>query len=275
MKRKHLQIFLLMVMWAGACCNVLAQNVSIAPSRLYYKVSVGDYKTQVIKITNSSTATQAFNISFGDFEPNGILGKSTIMQSGESPNSCAKWLTATPSFVEIEPGQTKDVEVLLEVPNDQEANKVKWSTMIVRLTKERKGGEQGDQKSLGMGISETFQFVLHIFQTPPSITNKQAEIINFKEERVGEDGTRMLTILARNTGDAILDCASYLNATNLQTGSEERIALLAFTLLPGATREVRFKVPPTLPKGKYSILGVLDYGSRDAVQAAEMDFEVK
>ena len=100
----------LILMLLGSCLMPLlagAQSVSMSPSRLYYKVDVGAYKTQTVTVTNNSSVRQAFNVSFGDFEPAGYQGKSKFMQAGESEHSCSEWLTATPSFFELDPGQSQ------------------------------------------------------------------------------------------------------------------------------------------------------------------------
>ena len=251
-----------------------AQSVSISPSRLYYKVGMGEYKTQEINVTNNSTVRQSFTVLFSDFEPAGIEGKSRFMDAGESENSCSRWLSATPSFFEIEPGQTQKIQVLLQVPASPDANKVKWAAMRIKLTKEKKAPDSNDKNSIGMGVNETFQFVAHVFQTPPSVTMKSAEIESFKDLAAEGERARLLVMRIRNTGEAILDCASYLEFTNLQTGEEERIKPIAFTILPGGSREIKFTVPKTLSKGKYSVLGVVDFGSRENVQAAELQVEV-
>lgn len=251
-----------------------AQSVSISPSRLYYKVGMGEYKTQEINVTNNSTVRQSFTVLFSDFEPAGIEGKSRFMDAGESENSCSRWLSATPSFFEIEPGQTQKIQVLLQVPASPDANKVKWAAMRIKLTKEKKAPDSNDKNSIGMGVNETFQFVAHVFQTPPSVTLKSAEIESFKDLAAEGERGRLLVMRIRNTGEAILDCASYLEFTNLQTGEEERIKPIAFTVLPGGSREIKFTVPKTLSKGKYSVLGVVDFGSRENVQAAELQVEV-
>lgn len=252
-----------------------AQNVSISPSRLYYKTAIGEYKTQEINITNSSTGKQAFVVSFGDFEATGIEGKSKFMKAGESENSCSQWLSATPSFFELEPGQTQKVQVLITVPATPEANKVKWAAMQIKLAKEKKGADSGDKNSIGLGVTETFQFVVHIFQSPPTLVNKSAELVSFRELPSTTDSTRVLAIRVKNNGETILDCASYLEFTHLQSGQEQRQKPFAFTLLPGASREVKFNVDKTLTKGKYSILGVVDFGSRENVLAAEMEMDIK
>jgi P pilus assembly chaperone PapD len=254
--------------------TAIGQNVSISPSRLYYKSGLGEYKTQEVSVTNSSTVKQAFTISFSDFEPSGSEGKSKFMKKGESEHSCSQWLTATPSFFELDPGQTQKIQVLIQVPASPEANKVKWAAMQVKLAKERKGGESGDKNAIGMGITETFQFIVHIFQSPPTVVNKSAELVSFKEITAPGDSIRTLALKVENNGESILDCASYLEYTQTQTGEEQRQKPFAFTLLPGASREVKFQMPTNL-KGKYSVLGVVDIGSRENVLAAELEVEMK
>lgn len=253
----------------------LAQSVSMSPSRLYYKVDLGAYKTQTVTVTNNSQVRQAFNVSFGDFEPAGYQGKSKFMEPGESEHSCSEWLTATPSFFELDPGQSQKVQVLLQVPSSPDANKVKWAAMRIKLTKERKSSEITDKNAIGMGITETFQFVVHIFQTPPKVVSKSADIIDFRESTTAQDTSRVYSMRVKNTGEAILDCASYLELSNLGTGEETRLRPLAYTLLPGSEREVRFNLPRNQPKGRYSLMGVVDYGNRDNIQAAEMEITIE
>lgn len=266
-------LFAIILLTSGV---IKGQNVSISPSRLYYKTAIGEYKTQEINITNSSRNKQAFVISFSDFEPAGIEGKSKFMKPGESENSCSQWLSATPSFFELEPGATQKVQVLLQVPATPEANKVKWAAMQIKLAKEKQGAESGDKNAIGLGITETFQFVVHVFQSPPTVVDKSAELVSFREMPSSEtDSTRILLLKVKNNGESILDCASYLEYTHLQSGKDDRQKPFAFTLLPGASREIKFAIPKELAKGKYSVLGVVDFGSRENVLAAEMEVDLK
>ena len=98
--------------------------------------------------------------------------------------------------------------MLLQVPTSPEANKVKWAAMRVKLTKERKSNDIADKNAIGMGVTETFQFVVHIFQTPPTVTTKSADIIDFRESTTAQDTSRVYSMRVKNTGEAILDCAS-------------------------------------------------------------------
>jgi len=250
------------------------QSVAVSPSRLYYKVDVGDYQNQVIRVTNNSGATESFTLTFGDFEAPGSEGKSELMAAGTGKHGCSQWLSADPSYFTLEPNKTQEVRILLQVPNSPEANAVKWGYCNGQTCKEKDEALK-EQEGHGMGILQTFQFVIHIFQTPPSITYKNAEITNFQEISLPEDQTRQLMLSVKNIGDAILDCAAYVDMTSLTTGEEQRIKPFAFTVLPGGARDVKFLLPNTLKPGKYSLLGVVDYGSEAEIQAAEMELVVK
>jgi P pilus assembly chaperone PapD len=252
-----------------------AQNVAISPSRLYFKTPIGEYKVQEVSVTNSATSAQSFAVTFGDFEPSGTMGKSQIMKPGESANSCSQWLSAEPSFFELAAGQTQKVKVLMQVPSTPEANKVKWAAMQIKLAKEKKAADLDDKNAIGLGITETFQFVVHIFQSPPTVTVKNAEIESFSELTTEKDTTRMMVLRVKNSGEAILDCVSYLEYTNLSSGEESRQKPVAYTLLPGTARELKFPISSAMPEGKYSLLGVVDYGSRENVQAAETEVTIK
>jgi P pilus assembly chaperone PapD len=264
-------ILMVVAVLAGCCAH--AQNVSLAPSRLYFKAGPGEVKKQIVHVTNNSATPQSFSISFGDFAAPNADGKTQMMKPGESEHSCSAYMSASPSFFDLGAGKTQDVEVAIDLPNLPEANQVKWGTMMLKLTKERSEATDVGKDGVGMGILETFQFVVHIFQTPPSVTLKQAEITSFKEASE-KDTVKTLEIITKNTGDAILDCASYVEYTNLSTGNEQRSKPAAFTVLPGGSRLMRFCVPADLPKGKYTATAVVDIGRKDALQAAEMDIDI-
>jgi P pilus assembly chaperone PapD len=270
MKKNHLLPFILFIATIASAC---AQSTSISPSRLYFKAAPGDSKKQKVHVTNNSTTPQSYNITFGDFEAPGLDGKTKISTTGPSDHSTSKYMSASPSFFTLEPGKEQDIEVNMDLPNLPEANKVKWGTLMMKIVKERSEVKQGSGNEVGMGIVETFQFVVHIFQTPPSVTFKRAEIqsLELKEDA---KSVRRLAIITKNTGEAILDCATYLEFSNLQTGVETRNKPSAFTLLPGAARRVYFPIPDKLPKGKYTVTAIVDFGSKDDVQAAQMDIVI-
>jgi P pilus assembly chaperone PapD len=263
--------FLFLTIYSGA----FAQSTSISPSRLYFKAAPGETKKQIVHVINSSTTSQSYTVTFGDFDAPGVDGKSQLMVAGQSEHSSSKYMSASPSFFTLSPGKDLDIVVNIDLPNLPEANKVKWGTLMLKIVKERTEAQSGSKTDVGMGLVETFQFVVHIFQTPPSITLKSAEIVSFKELSKDEKKGRTLALISKNTGEAILDCATYLEFSNLQTGNETRNKPSAFTLLPGSSRMMKLAIPKDLPKGKYTVTAVIDFGSKDDVQAAQMDIVIE
>jgi hypothetical protein len=170
---------------------------------------------------------------------------------------------------------TQDVEILLQVPNVPEANSARWAVANVKLSKENTGGKSGSENETGMQIMQTFQFLIHIFQTPPTVTFKEASIINFLHKGASAKNEQVLVMEVENTGATILDCAPYLDVVNLRSGESTRVKARAFTVLPEGTREIKMHLPSALPKGKYSILGVVDYGSDTDLAGAELEIEIK
>lgn len=270
MRQKILIVWILLI----GTISLFGQGASVSPSRLYFDTPVGKAQTREVTLTNKTPVRQTFQITFGDFSPNGNKGKVNMQKSGEGDHSMAEWLMANPAFVVMEGGETRNVQITLTVPNIPEANSVRWSTVQIKLVKEQTAPIDGSEKTLGFGIAETFQFVLYAFQTPPSVTFKKAEIINFRKELIDGKARPDLHLLVKNTGDAIIDCAAFIDLTNMNTGSTTRLNVKAFTMLPELEREISFELPDSLSSGKYSALGVIDFGSREEVEAAEINFDI-
>ena len=171
---------------------------------------LGGYKGQKIRVANNGTNKQTFQITFNDFSSTGNKGKTQILKEEDNNRGCAQWLAASPAFFELAPGVTQDVEILLQVPNVPEANNARWAVANVKLTRERTGPQASGEDVTGMQILQTFQFLVHIFQTPPSVQYKEAQVLSFKDVTTATDSIRILGMEVENVGETILDCAPYL-----------------------------------------------------------------
>ncbi|OFX73672.1 MAG: hypothetical protein A2X12_00595 [Bacteroidetes bacterium GWE2_29_8] len=277
----HIKTFLTLMLLL-IFINTFSQDMSVSPTRLYFDNAPGETKNKTVKITNNSEQSISFNIKFSDFSATGNKGKSDISKTinEDDPNGLAKYLSVSPTFIELGPKEIKDVNVSLYLPADPESENVKWAAMSIVQTKERiSPSEEKDASKMGMGIVPVMGFVIHIFQTPPSVAKnidmKKAQIISFKQIYNEADSNYKFILEAENIGKAILDCASFVELTNLNTGKNQRLKPIPFTLLPNARREVIFSIPNEFPKGKYSVMGIIDYRGKE-VEAAEIeDFIIK
>ncbi len=255
--------------------TLYGQSASVSPSRLYFKVAPGGYKSQSIKITNNGKKTETFKVNFANFSAPGNKGKTKVTKPDEkNERGCAQWLSASPAFVDIPPGETRDIEILLQVPNTPEANKARWAVAVVKLTRENTGQMAKGSDVVGMQIVQTFQFLIHIFQTPPSVVYKEATITSFYRDSLTNDSLINLKMEVKNTGETIIDCAPYLDVVNKKTGEKTTVKHKGFTVLPGGEREIIFRLPKTLGKGEFDILGVVDYGSDTDIAGAELKLKI-
>lgn len=280
-------IIIITIMLLGMQMVYAQRGTSVSPSRLYYKLAPGGYKSQTIHITNSGKTTESFTVNFANFSSPGKKGKTLIDTTMNSEHGCSQWLSASPSFFEIGPGETQDIEILLQLPNIPEANTVRWAIINVKSAYEKKGADQADDKTVGMHIVQSFQFGIHVFQTPPAVTFKEVTVRNFYRDStiteipdsitvdsITTEPLINLIIEVENTGDAIANCAPYLDLINIKTGYSHRLKGKGFTVLPGGFREITFILPEGIPSGNYSILGVVDYGSKTDFAASEIKLTI-
>lgn len=251
---------------------MFSQGASVAPTRVFFTNDLGESRTKAVTVLNKTKEPQSYQVTFVDFEVTNRLGKPTLMKANENPHSISPWISASPSYFTVQPGESMEIKVTLDIPNVPEAHKVKWGAMSIKLAKEQVGPLDEQQKQLGMAIVNTFQIIVYMFQSPPSITEKDATIYAFNPEGLGTN--KKLMLATENTSPSILDCRTYLEYTNTQTGWSHTTPKKRFTLLPGGAKEMRFDVPIDIPKGKYSVMGVVDYGSSSEIQAAEMEMTV-
>lgn len=247
-------------------------GVSVSPSHFHFNLKKGDIKTYDITINNSTSTKKEFNINVYDFNMNG-KGKSSFLPAGEGKYSLAKWLTVSPTFVELKANEIKKVKVTLAVPNSDEGRKAAWSILMVEQQAPRTNllNTSRDGNTIALGIVPTFAFGIFAYQNPPNVLTNKIEFRNFflKDTKNG----KALYIEVENQGDGIAYCTSYIDLTNLETGDQQRLTVKNFTIVPDLIRDFNFKLPD-LPKGKYLAIGVLDYDSAEEIQAARMEFEI-
>lgn len=249
-------------------------GVAVSPSRLRMSASPGETIVQKIKITNDTPQPNSFKLSFHDFDMNG-MGKSSFIPAGEGKYSLARWATISPSFVELAPGEKTEVTLTLSLPNTEEARRAAWSILMVEQTAEKRSLDLPNPGSdnVAFGIIPTFAFGVFLYQNPPNVSRNSVEITDFRLQR-GSEQTNDLLFRIENTGDGIAYCSSYIELTNLSTGTEQKLPVKQFTILPDLIREFEFHLPESLSAGHYSAVGVLDFGHSEEIQAAELEFEI-
>jgi hypothetical protein len=249
-------------------------GVAVSPSHINFNLKPGETKTYDVKVTNETLINRSFTVSIKDYDVD-KAGKTSFMEAGSSKYGMSNWLSVSPTFFELKPGAVQKVTVTLNVPDSGFSNRAAWSIMLIEEKKQRESLDNaGHDKKISLGVIPTFGFGVYIYQNPPSVSNNKVEITNFLFQKGKEVKQRNIELTLVNKGDGIASCVSYVELTNQSTGKQQKLMVKRFTILPGYARNYVFALPESLEKGKYSAVGVLDYGSKDVVEAAELEFTI-
>lgn len=250
------------------------RGISVSPAHFHLNMKPGEVKTYSVTVKNDIDKPTQFKINIYDFNMNG-RGKSSFIAPRTGKYSLSKWMSVSPTFIEVQPGEKKEIKFTVSIPDrEDEGRKAAWSILMIEQEKPRETLEppKKSDETVALGVIPTYAFGVFAYQNPPNVTSNNVEITNFLMEE--SDSTKIVKIEAQNKGDGIAYCTSYIDLTNLNTGKQQRLTVKRFTILPDLTRYFNFVLPKELEKGKYLAIGVLDYEKSEEIQAAKMKFEI-
>ena len=252
--------------------DTVPKGVSVSPSSIRFNVKSGTSQTKTIKINNDTDLTRTFKIVSSNYLAEDINREAATSTPPEDYKfGLTKWLYITPSVVTLKPGEKTTVNVLLDVPAGEEYDHAAWSLITIDEVRERQelNIPNSNSEAMGLGIIPSMGFGIFTYQNPPNLKSNSVELVGYKID------AEMKNIYMRtsNKGNGIAFSTYYIELLNMATGETIKIPAQTATILPGATREFKIALP-TLPSGSYNALGVLDFGSKDYVETAELDFAV-
>lgn len=253
--------------------DTVPKGVSVSPPTIRYNLKSGMSQSKNIKITNDTDFPKTFQIKAQDYLAEDINRDAQTSKVPEDYKfGLSKWLYVTPSIITIQPGEKANINVLLDVPAGDEFTHAAWSLIIVDEVKDRQDLNipNAGQGAVGMGIVPSMGFGIFVYQNPPNVKNNAVELTGYSIDA----DKKKITMKASNKGDGIGFCTYYVELLNMATGETFKIPVQTATLLPGSTRELSVELP-ALTAGSYNALGVLDFGSKEYVETAELDFSIR
>lgn len=248
-------------------------GVSVSPAHFHLTQKPGESKTYSINVNNVTPTKKQFKVTIFDFNMNG-KGKSAFLPPTTGEYSLSKWINISPTFIEVNANEKKQVKFTVDIPNDESGQRAAWCIIMLEQVTPRKTIDPGkSDKTIAFGVIPTFSFGVFIYQNPPNVINNKVEITDFRYEQ--KDSIPTVLIEAENKGDGIAYCTSYIDLTNMDTGEQERLTVKRFTIVPGLVRDFVFPIPKKIKNGNYLAIGVLDYESSEEIQAAKLQFELK
>ncbi|MBV7530143.1 hypothetical protein [Chitinophaga sp. sic0106] len=239
----------------------------IRPATIEFRLANGQTSVGKVIITNKLPVKKQFTIYINDFDRD-TVGAHIYSPAGSTHHSCAKWVTMDKTFVEVEPGETIEVPVKIAAPLDTAAiGEMKWAMLFFETTQEQ---VVEDAKGMKTKVHNRMRVGIHLYQTPPAFTERDVQILDFK---LPTDSARTCNLVCENTGKMQIEVNSYLELSNTSTNERTKVDFPQFPMFPGQKRVLSFQIPQTLPKGKYSIIGVVDAGSDIPLAAVQENVE--
>lgn len=247
----------------------LAQDFEVSPVKVNYQVEPGEARSRIITIKNHANKKQTFLFNIQDFMLD-RNGKMEFFPANSTKFSCAEWLSISPAFFELNPNEEIEVTLTMQVPVGDYTSR--WCIVYVRTAKEQTSFTA--DKTLSAGVAISAQIAIIVTQSPSSNTNYYATI-NRLTEVTSKDSLRRFTANIENLGDKIIRCKVYLVAADLNTTEETVFKSVEVLTYPKSNQNVLLEMPPVLPKGKYSLSAILDYGSDKALEGTQTIIEVE
>ena len=193
-------------------------------------------------------------------------GVNRFMSGGSHPSSCAGALEVFPKSIVLEPGESANVRLSLTqgagASPGAAANTANcWSVVFIE--------NRATQESGGRQLSYNVRTGIKVFGE--SATARRDGFIEAME--IAESSTDSLDVMFRNAGDVQLLVKASVEVRRVDNSVVHRAELESFPVLPSQRRMLRSAVP-VLPKGRYVLLALLDYGGSEIV-AGQLEYEVR
>ncbi|HEY0895948.1 MAG TPA: Fn3-like domain-containing protein [Sphingobacteriaceae bacterium] len=247
-----------------------AQRINVNPTILNFGTPAGGSAVQLITLTNLSDQEQTYQLNLGDWRRDSVGGHQ-YFAPGTTKRSCSPWLSFDNSTVTIAPGKSKEVRVTMNAPQSADPAEMKWAMIFIQNVVEQSGSSEKSSK-MAATIREVYRIGVHVYQTPPDAKVKSAKAVALEPDKNEKNA---YNFMMNNTGKSMLECKVRLVLTNLADGKEIKLEETEFPVFPEGQRIVKLTIPDSVPKGKYSMLAVMDYDPDMPLEAIEKPVEIK
>ncbi len=246
--------------------QVKSQDFEVAPVKINFKVDPEDSQTKVLSVKNHSNFRTSFMITFADFVIDKYGNKQAI-ERNSSKTSCAEWITPEKTFFDINPNEQVLIKITMQPPVDDYSTR--WALMYVQTVHEKTSFDV--DRGFGAGVRVSGRISVEVYRAPVVNLKPKLKIKDLREVSSIDTLNRYFVADVINQGKNIAKCKVTFIASNLGTAEEFEFEPIYFESFPGFQREVKFKLPDTLPAGKYSFVALLDYGKDITIEGTRLN----
>lgn len=242
-------------------------GISVSPPRTYFTVNAGGTETKKILVSNpSKTNTLELSVSLNDWEYD-EAGNNVIMDAGESKTSSAAWISILPqSFFSLPPGESYELDVQLNVPEDADQS-IPVHTSMLYITQINPTDGIDEQ---GANIKIAVRSGVKIYHRYDVKREPVIEVNNFAYSKTNHPDK--LKISFANEGNVWTDGTIICELLNQNTGKKIKLQDAIFYTMPGNSRDLFLQLPDDLASAPYIATAIIDYEGAAAVKLAELSF---
>ncbi len=251
-------------------------GITVSPGRLYYRLPPGSRTSQKINVGNPTTRELEIGISIGDWDYDS-LGNNISYPAGSVVKSCSQWIQVMPgSYFSLPPNQQQNLDIMLSVPADADVA-IPVHTAMLYIT--QLNPSSAGSNINGASINITVRMGVKLYHSFEQQDNRDIEIIDFADKTVAADNKtkapalRCLDLLLNNTGKTWIEGKIKWELLDEKTGEKTKLEPLDFYSIPGDKRTVRKVLPGDLKRGRYNATAIINYGERDELKVAELEFD--
>ncbi len=191
-------------------------------------------------------------------------GTNSWFPVGTKPGSCGKALTIFPLAMNLEPGASQSIRVVLDSTFSSTAEC--WAGAIVETVQPvSKGGQQ---------IGYVLRTAVKLYVQPVGL-QMNGDITDLKvldESATARDTSKQMMVEFENTGYRHVVAQGTVEFRRADNTVAAKVALPNVYALPGARQFVKASMPRLEP-GKYVMLATYDFGGTE-IAAAQIEYEV-
>lgn len=267
MKNFRIPLLFLLILWTS---QIFAQTgITIGPPRVFFNVGPGQTQTEKVLVTNPSKDFKLeLGISLEDWDY-GTFGDNQLYSPGTLKNSAANWVFVPETFFSLAPGESKEIEIQMNVPADYvalDSVPVKTVMLFVSQLNPRDGVDEA-----GENIRIAVRTGIKLYQRNPGPEIRDIEINNFKY--INEENQLELHLYLHNKSTIWTEAAINTELLNTETGKKYTLNGILSYLMPFDDRIERIALPADLPSGSYIATTLVDYGDTQKIRIAELEFK--
>ncbi len=246
---------------------------TVSPTEIHLEVADGGRGGMPVKITNTGDESITLKLSFGDSR---FLSDGTEedLLAGGHKRSCASWVLLNEQLLELKPGESEEIPIILEVPTGARGSF--WSKLILEEVEGPLPGT-GGEKGPAYRTFTRQRMGIRIFESVPGTTHRLAKIEDVMVRSITADELPVVHMQVKNVGNSLLHCRGWVELIDTDGAAVD--TLLAgksgrFSLFPDGFRILEATGDKNLVPGQYTALAIIDLGG-DHLMAGDASFAVR